>query len=84
MDLQMPVLDGYEATAELRRRGYKEPILALTAHASYDERSRCLASGFDGHITKPIDRNALLERVGQFAPRRTGAPAHAPVPASLH
>ncbi len=74
MDLQMPVLDGYEATAELRKRGYKDPILALTAHASQEERSRCLSSGFDGHITKPIDRNSLLERVAQFSRTKPSPP----------
>lgn len=67
MDLQMPIIDGYEATAELRQRGYTGKILALTAHALTDERERCLRSGFDEHISKPINREALIERVDHFS-----------------
>ncbi len=63
MDLQMPVMDGYEATAELRRRGYKGQIIALTAHTLSEERDRCLRSGFNDHIGKPINRSILLDRV---------------------
>ena len=67
MDLQMPVMDGYEATASLRSNSYKGKILALTAHASNEEREHCLRNGFDGHIKKPIDRKVLIERVQHFA-----------------
>lgn len=63
MDLQMPRLDGYEALAELREAGYASPVVALTANAVQGERERCLASGFDGFLTKPIDREALLGSV---------------------
>jgi CheY-like chemotaxis protein len=63
MDLQMPIMDGYEATKTLRQMGYKKPIIALTAHALKEERQRCLASGFDDHVGKPIDRCALLESI---------------------
>jgi two-component system CheB/CheR fusion protein len=60
MDLQMPKMDGLTAVARLRSAGYKQPIIALTAHALRIERERCLANGFNGYVTKPIDQNALL------------------------
>jgi len=63
MDLQMPIMDGYETTAALRKSGYKKPIIALTAHAMKEERIRCLASGFDDHIMKPVDRGILLKTI---------------------
>ncbi len=67
MDLQMPVMDGYEAISKLRAAGYTGSIIALTAHALSSERERCLASGFDEHLSKPINRHLLLSRVSQLA-----------------
>ncbi len=61
MDMQMPELDGYQATAALRARGWNRPIVALTAHAAPDERDRCIAAGCDDFAAKPIGRDSLLE-----------------------
>ncbi len=68
MDLQMPEMDGYQATAKLRSdaRFSTLPIVAMTAHATVEERQRCLAAGMNDHISKPIDPVALFDTVGQF------------------
>lgn len=66
MDLQMPEMDGYEATKLLRDKGYKKPIIALTAHAMKEERQRSLANGFDNHITKPIDHKLLVDTLSSY------------------
>ncbi|HXI51703.1 MAG TPA: response regulator, partial [Candidatus Saccharimonadales bacterium] len=68
MDLQMPVMDGYQATARLRAdvRFKDLPIIAMTAHATIEERQRCLAAGMDDHVSKPIDPANLFETVGKF------------------
>ncbi len=63
MDIEMPELDGFAATAELRRRGYDRPIIALTAHSTPEDRQRCLAAGFTDFIIKPIDRGTLLAAI---------------------
>lgn len=60
MDIQMPEMDGYEATQKLRREGFSGPIVALTAHVMREEHERCRQSGCNSILTKPIDREALL------------------------
>jgi two-component system, sensor histidine kinase and response regulator len=68
MDLQMPVMDGYQATAKLRgdARFADLTIIAMTAHATIEEKQRCLAAGMNDHIAKPIDPANLYETVGRF------------------
>jgi signal transduction histidine kinase/CheY-like chemotaxis protein len=61
MDIQMPKMDGYEATGIIRAMGMKTPIIALTAHALDEHRNRAMATGFSAFLTKPIKKNELLE-----------------------
>ena len=65
MDIQMPEMDGYEATRALREAGFNKPIVALTAHAMAEERARTLAAGCDGHMTKPLNRTELIETIAR-------------------
>jgi len=72
MDVQMPVMDGYTATREIRRREREErrkptPIVALTAHALKEDMEKSLQSGCDTHLTKPIRKQVLLETIRKFA-----------------
>ena len=68
MDLQMPEMDGFQATTRIRSdsRFARLPIVAMTAHATIEERQRCLAAGMNDHIAKPIDPDRLIETVAHF------------------
>lgn len=66
MDVQMPIMDGFAATTELRRRGFKKPIVALTAHAMKEERDRCMAGGFNSHMSKPVDWHELVSQLSHY------------------
>src|SRR5947208_10703836 len=80
MDLQMPEMDGYQATAKLRSdaRFAALPIIAMTAHATIEGGQRCLASGMNDHISKPIDPSALFETVARYYRSAPGTPATVP------
>jgi two-component system sensor histidine kinase/response regulator len=76
MDMQMPVMDGHQATVEIRKeeRFRAVPIIAMTAHAMTEERERCAAEGMVDHVTKPIDPDFLYRTIEKWgAPRRDAA-----------
>jgi PAS domain S-box-containing protein len=82
MDVQMPEMDGLEATAAIRQAerttGRHIPILAMTAHAIKGDRERCLAAGMDGYISKPIQAQRLYDALDRHSPADAPEPAEAP------
>ena len=68
MDIRLPDIDGVEALSRLRAddRTASIPVLAVTAQAMQGDRERCLAAGFDGYLSKPIDVGQLLEAVSRY------------------
>ena len=69
MDMQMPEMDGYDASRMLRQKGCNVPILALTAHAMASDQDRCLEAGCVLKLTKPIERNHLLQACEEWGRR---------------
>lgn len=88
MDCQLPGLDGYQATGEIRRlegASRHVPIIALTAAATESDRQRCLAAGMDDYLAKPLSLNTLAALLTRWAPVGSLAAVtdHAPVPAQI-
>ena len=74
LDLEMPVMDGWEAAAEIRRLEMKSetriPLLALTAHSDKGQLRSCLEAGMDGYVTKPISKEQLLRKLEEVRLRK--------------
>ena len=72
MDVQMPEMDGFEATAAIRDEekttGAHVPIIAMTAHAMKGDEERCLRAGMDGYVSKPIDAQSLFRTIESLIP----------------
>lgn len=83
MDLEMPVMDGFQAAAAIRenenRKGGHIPIVALSAHALVGFRERCVAAGMDEYLTKPVDANALYALLDAYAETQTAVASVAPI-----
>ncbi len=73
MDIQMPIMDGHDATKKLRLSQYAKPIIALTAHAMKEERAKCFKSGFTDFLTKPIQKDLLIDVLSRY---------HSPTPST--
>ncbi|WP_374243638.1 PAS domain S-box protein [Zoogloea sp.] len=81
MDMQMPVMDGVEATRAIRRAGQRSvPIVAMTANAFGEDRQRCLDAGMNDHLSKPVDPAALYAKLIQWLPRPQPVAAPRPAP----
>lgn len=75
MDIEMPGMDGYEATRQLRKDGFQKPIVFLSAHATSESRAQALQAGGDEYLTKPVERDKLLATCKAW-PRQATNPAN--------
>ncbi len=71
MDVQMPVMDGLEATRRIREAGYTMPIIAMTAHAMLDDKEASMSAGMNAHLTKPLEPMALFATINSWLPSKT-------------
>ncbi|MDO6746643.1 response regulator [Gilvimarinus sp. 1_MG-2023] len=71
MDIHMPVLDGHNAVAKMREKGFQQPVIALTAAHMKGDMDKCLKSGFTGYISKPVDRLQLYQNLAKFLPAQS-------------
>ncbi len=78
MDMQMPVMDGFTATGQLRKLGFVMPIIALTANAMPEDEMKCCAAGCDGFISKPINSQRLYRKLAELLPEKVvfDSPSH--------
>jgi len=87
MDVQMPEMDGFEATAAIRKNeeggSVRQPIIALTAHAMKGDRERCIAAGMDGYLSKPIRAQELDDILDKYVARHGEAAGPAEAPARV-
>ena len=72
MDLQMPVMDGYTAAAEIRKMNSRIPIVALTASATFSNRDRAVHVGMDDYVTKPFNPKDLFNKIAKYSQRIPG------------
>jgi CheY-like chemotaxis protein len=68
MDIQMPRMNGYEATEAIRKAGITTPIIAVTAYAMKGDEEKCLEAGCDGYLAKPIDQTELVQILNKYLP----------------
>ena len=73
MDVQMPVMDGMEATRAIRSNGYDVPIIAMTAYAMKGDKEKCLDAGMDGYISKPIKIKEIMPAIQSIIERKSGS-----------